>query len=228
MSAQHALQLVKISLEIGKCLVSLGKEAYELRKRYKAAKSKKLEQSAAGEEFARAKASLRCVQAEEKKELPEGAMVGKMDLPSLGLFMQGVFVDFELEGLGLSRTKTTEYVGEFVGGEMHGEGSVVYTERDVRYDGSFVNGRREGFGRLTTAKGTTYEGTFAKDNFQAGRITTPNGLVFTGTVSEWLPTEGRIDYLTTNGLVYDGSISGWKWHGNNPNNSPNLKPEITQ
>lgn len=39
------------------------------------------------------------------------------------------------------------YNGEFANGEKHGQG-IYYSENGTRYEGSYVNGYREGYGKI--------------------------------------------------------------------------------
>ena len=69
-------------------------------------------------------------------------------------------------GQGVFVTAALFYAGDFVSGERSGTGSIVMKGTGERYDGSVVNGVREGQGRMTSSWGH-YSGAW-KDNQRHG------------------------------------------------------------
>ena len=53
--------------------------------------------------------------------------------------------------------------GEWVNDAQHGHGLETFPTGS--YDGNFVNGKKEGFGRLKVENDGTYEGEFVNDMF---------------------------------------------------------------
>lgn len=58
-----------------------------------------------------------------------------------------------------SKKMGTTYEGNFVNGEYHGKGKLVW-KSDAIYEGDFVNGQRTGKGVITMSNGDRYEGDF--------------------------------------------------------------------
>ena len=65
-------------------------------------------------------------------------------------------------GSGEYKFKGAFYLGEFLEGEIHGEG-VFATKKGYSYNGTWKNGFKEGFGVENFKKGYTYKGNFSKN-----------------------------------------------------------------
>jgi|EP01046_Picozoa_sp_COSAG06_P014196 hypothetical protein len=91
----------------------------------------------------------------------------------------------------------------------HGKGKMRYVNGD-RYDGQWVNTRREGQGKHKAKGGVhqgTYEGAWAKDmRSGAGRYIDKDGNMLLGRWENNVPREGVMEWST--GDVYDGWWSG--------------------
>ncbi|GHV55857.1 hypothetical protein FACS1894182_01110 [Bacteroidia bacterium] len=87
--------------------------------------------------------------------------------------------EFNLNG------ETFIYTGQLKEGVPHGLGIAFYPENDkdkrVRYEGAFINGKREGKGVLVYQDSTKYEGDFANDTYNGrGTMTYSDGNVYSG------------------------------------------------
>lgn len=56
----------------------------------------------------------------------------------------------------------TEYRGEWLNDQRHGQGNSVYPNGD-RYEGGWVEGKRRGLGTVSYSDGGTYHGEFQED-----------------------------------------------------------------
>ncbi|CAG5135905.1 unnamed protein product [Candidula unifasciata] len=70
-----------------------------------------------------------------------------------GTYYEGQFVKGEINGNGYkySAHAQTKYTGQFLYGEMHGDGSMIYKNGSV-YDGQWYRNKRHGFGTLNTRR----------------------------------------------------------------------------
>mgnify|MGYP002624148171 FL=1 len=96
------------------------------------------------------------------------------------------------------------YDGEFVNGKKEGEGKLIYMNGN-KYEGSFARGRQNGKGKLTQIDGDTYEGEWkdGKTNGQGTRYHN-NGDKYVGNHLNNL-RNGKGYYLFANGDSYEGN-----------------------
>lgn len=205
MSVHQALELTKVGLELVKLLVEIGVEAHKEFKKARELKLKLERPKKEADEYAAAVAKLVPCRTADGRD----ATTGEMNLKTLGLSYKGTFVNGELEGAGEMRSSSLHYVGNFVDGEPDGQGKIVYTQRNVTYEGAFHCGNRHGAGKLTTSSGSTYTGDFVYCDFTRGTIVLAKGIVFTGACAEFSPRDGEIRYPS--GIVYVGRVKDWKW-----------------
>jgi hypothetical protein len=93
-----------------------------------------------------------------------------------------------------------------------GKGVYVYTN-GYKYQGNFVNGKREGYGQLSGPEGDSYDGMWADDNFYGqGTYIWSNGSRYVG---EWKNgvKDGYGIYFYANGDKYTGYFRNDKFHG---------------
>lgn len=210
MSVHLALELTKLSLEIIKALVQVGKEVYSARETVRNVRAAKNEKNTAAEEWKAAQQGLVPCKAFGRDD---GCMYGVLDLKTVQVYQKGVFVDGELEGEGEMRTASWWYQGRFEQSLPHGMGKMVYIASGSIYIGEFVHGVRCGFGQLSTAKGSLYSGTWdGEGSFVKGTIVTPKGICFTGVCENFSPVHGDLVYPS--GITYSGQVKDWTWHGN--------------
>ena len=200
-----ALELTKISLELIKVGVQIAVEVSKVRKELDAAKKDKELKTTAGNEYREALAALGPARIGRN----ENAKYGELNLTSLGIYYKGVFVDGELEGDGEMRLPGVHYLGQFAEGDPHGLGKMTYIDHNVTYVGNFNRFERQGFGQLTTAKGTVYSGMFENGNPVEGTIVLVSGTSFKGTLADWGPVEGHMIYAS--GIEYTGRFLNWQW-----------------
>jgi hypothetical protein len=94
----------------------------------------------------------------------------------------------------------------------NGKGTYVYSN-GYKYEGIFVDGKREGRGKLIDAEGGWYDGMWAGDQFNGqGTYIWPNGTKYTG---EWKNgvQEGYGIYFYPNGDKYTGYFKINKFNG---------------
>ena len=65
------------------------------------------------------------------------------------------------------RNKNWVYVGEVKNGKPHGKGKRSWGDKITKYEGQFLNGKEDGYGKLTINNGEVdfYEGNFKKGRF---------------------------------------------------------------
>ncbi|MFO0319385.1 MAG: hypothetical protein ACK5Z5_03160, partial [Neisseriaceae bacterium] len=94
--------------------------------------------------------------------------------------LNGQFENSKFNGQGQYSDLSKIYQGEFMKGEFHGHGSLVYKNSMYKrsYKGEFSHGVEDGIGILIDTKGIKYEGTF-KNGLKHGnmKVTHPNGAI---------------------------------------------------
>ncbi|XP_060115660.1 MORN repeat-containing protein 1 [Heteronotia binoei] len=122
-----------------------------------------------------------------------------------GSYYEGEFVDGEIVGNGFrywAHTGNT-YSGQFLYGELHGHGVMQYKDGQ-KYEGDFCYGVREGHGLLTGKDGQRYEGSFYKNKRHGGgKMRFKNGDEYEG---DWILNQRQGHGLLhcVDGTVYEG------------------------
>lgn len=76
-----------------------------------------------------------------------------------GIIYEGNFSHGLIHGNGtLYWPNKTRYEGNFVNNRITGEGIIYYSDGLSQYQGQLLNGKREGFGKLTDRNGQEFEG----------------------------------------------------------------------
>ena len=94
----------------------------------------------------------------------------------------------------------------------NGKGVYIY-DNEYRYEGNFIDGKREGPGRLTHPSGDSYDGMWHDDKFHGqGTYIWADGAKYIG---EWKQgvQDGYGIYFYTNGDKYTGYFRSNKFHG---------------
>ncbi|XP_077168507.1 MORN repeat-containing protein 1 isoform X2 [Paroedura picta] len=122
-----------------------------------------------------------------------------------GSYYEGEFVDGEIVGNGFRYWAYTgnTYSGQFHYGELHGHGVMQYKDGQI-YEGDFCYGVREGHGLLTDKEGQQYEGSFHKNRRHGGgKIKLKNGDEYEG---DWIldQRQGHGLLRCADGAVYEG------------------------
>ena len=91
------------------------------------------------------------------------------------LFILGQCVEGDCKnGKGQYKLRAGLYTGEFLEGNIHGEGSFV-TKRGYSYSGNWIQGAKQGFGEELFRKGLSYEGNFSNNQRHGyGKATLPD------------------------------------------------------
>uniref|UniRef100_A0A8C6BW34 MORN repeat containing 1 n=1 Tax=Monodon monoceros TaxID=40151 RepID=A0A8C6BW34_MONMO len=126
-----------------------------------------------------------------------------------GSYYEGEFVDGEITGEGCRHWALTgnTYTGQFVLGEPQGHGVMKY-KAGGRYEGELSCSLREGQGNLVDADGQVYWGSFHDNKRHGqGRMVFRNGDEYEG---DWVR-----DQRQGHGILRhaDGSIYEGRWHG---------------
>lgn len=121
----------------------------------------------------------------------------------------GDFVEGEINGEGVKTYEDgTVYTGSWQAGERHGKGKCTYGKRNYRelyYNGSWCLGVRSGSGELGLKNGNVVTGNFV-ENQPHGQceIKFKDGGSYSGNLNKGVPEgEGK---LTKNGFVYKGTF----------------------
>ncbi|KAM9115768.1 MORN repeat-containing protein 1 [Pangshura tecta] len=131
-----------------------------------------------------------------------------------GSYYEGEFVDGEIMGNGLRYWASTgnTYSGQFVSGELHGHGVMQYKDSG-KYEGEFSYGMREGHGLLVDKDGQTYQGTFYNNKKHGGgKMTFKNGDKYEG---DWImdQQQGHGVLHCADGTVYEGQWRNGVFNG---------------
>jgi hypothetical protein len=95
---------------------------------------------------------------------------------------------------------------------QNGKGTYVYTN-GYSFEGTFVNGKREGRGKLIDSEGGWYDGMWANDQFNGqGTYIWPNGTKYIGAWKDGVQ-EGYGIYFYSNGDKYTGYFKNNKFNG---------------
>ncbi|XP_059756606.1 MORN repeat-containing protein 1 isoform X5 [Balaenoptera ricei] len=126
-----------------------------------------------------------------------------------GSYYEGEFVDGEITGEGCRHWALTgnTYTGQFVLGEPQGHGVMKY-KAGGRYEGELFRGLREGQGHLVDADGQAYWGSFHDNKRHGqGRMVFRNGDEYEG---DWVrdQRQGHGTLRRADGSIYEG-----QWHG---------------
>ena len=102
------------------------------------------------------------------------------------------------------------YEGEFVEGRIEGFGKKVYEE--AYYEGCFRNNLRHGHGKMVNDNGTVIEGEFVEDRQSgpfriSGRNSNGSTYVFEGICEDVAWRSGKVVY--SDGLSYEGEFDGY-------------------
>uniref|UniRef100_F6YSP0 MORN repeat containing 1 n=1 Tax=Ornithorhynchus anatinus TaxID=9258 RepID=F6YSP0_ORNAN len=122
-----------------------------------------------------------------------------------GSFYEGDFVDGEIMGNGFRywASSGNTYSGQFVFGELQGYGVMKYKDGG-RYEGEFSRGLREGHGCLVELDGQTYQGSFHDNKKHGeGRMIFRNGDRYEG---DWVldRRQGHGEWCSADGTAYQG------------------------
>ena len=106
------------------------------------------------------------------------------------------------------------YEGEYKHGQPNGKGSMTSYDNKNIYDGDWVNGKREGIGKLIICDEYNYTGPFENDNFSGsgGVLCDNKGNIYEGDF-EKNKFEGYGHYKMSNGDVYIGEFKEGLFHG---------------
>lgn len=114
-------------------------------------------------------------------------------------------------GRGAFLTETYIYQGTWLNNKRHGIGRLLTASGDL-YEGYYKKGLRTGFGDLKTLHGLHYIGDWAKDQFHGrGILKTPLG-TYEGQISNGA-FEGKGELRFADNTVYKGSFSKGLMHG---------------
>nr|XP_056721386.1 MORN repeat-containing protein 1 [Euleptes europaea] len=124
-----------------------------------------------------------------------------------GSYYEGEFVNGEIVGNGFRYWAHTGniYSGQFLYGELQGHGVMQYKDGQ-RYEGNFCYGVQEGHGQLTDKEGQQYEGSFYKNRRHGGgKMRFKNGDEYEG---DWI-----LDQRQGHGLLHcaDGTVYEGQW-----------------
>lgn len=110
-------------------------------------------------------------------------------------------------------TNGDTYVGQYRNGKMNGQGAYTYTSSGNRYEGSFVDDKRQGRGTFNWKSGERYVGDFTDNKFTGkGTYYFTNGDVYTGDFLE-LDFNGFGVLNYRDGDRYEGQFREDKRHG---------------
>ena len=157
----------------------------------------------------------------EGKQEGEGTL-----LESDGSVYIGTFAKGQKHGFGrLCLKNGITYLGNWSQGKRHGKGKTILHDGGIfdgeykndlidgqgisidgseRYEGTYIQGLKEGYGNFVASNGTRYEGYFKQDKFEgSGVCVWPDGSSFKGGWACGKP-DGIGLYTTPNGISHEG------------------------
>ncbi|BFZ13116.1 hypothetical protein BsWGS_16154 [Bradybaena similaris] len=136
-----------------------------------------------------------------------------------GTYYEGQFVNGEINGNGYkySAHAQSKYTGQFVDGEMHGDGCMVY-KNDSVYDGQWYWNKRQGFGILSTKRSDEVIAQFIvresteTDSYDYTYHNLSNGDRYEG---YWVmdKRQGHGQLMCSDGTTYTGQFMNNFFHG---------------
>ena len=127
-----------------------------------------------------------------------------------GDMLEGKFVNGEINGKGIFKSKESVYIGEFVNGERCGKGDL--TTEKYHYVGDFKNNKFDGDGVIEfLIEGHKYEGNFEKNEINGrGIYKWKSGDIYEGELKNG-KMNGHGKYTYNDGKIYEGEyINGIK------------------
>ena len=98
------------------------------------------------------------------------------------------------------------YKGNIVNNLPNGQGTLKSFLDDSIYEGEFVNGKKNGTGKIQFVNGTIYQGTFQNDKYEGnGKLTLPNGCIYEGEFHDNY-FNGKGKFIYSNGKIYEGDF----------------------
>lgn len=110
------------------------------------------------------------------------------------------------------RSDDGSYTGYLVNGVRHGQGTFRWDDGAV-YEGNWSHGKRDGYGKMTTASGDVYEGPFVDGKRHGeGTYRWADGAYYTGA---WVENQrtGNGVMVYSSGSRYEGQFVNGKLHG---------------
>ena len=131
------------------------------------------------------------------------------------------------------------YVGQSLKGIKHGKGKIYYSDGNIKYEGEFVNGKKEGRGKLIFVNGEYYIGQFSNNKLngkgkmyynnstikykgdfvngkmeRSGKYIFEDGDYYIGQFSNGMRNGKGILYYKNNNIRYEGDFVNNKMEGN--------------
>ena len=133
-----------------------------------------------------------------------------------GLYMQLIYKGefngfFQLHGQGLRLSYDNKYEGTWKNGKKHGYGVVCFSNGD-KYKGNFEDGKRHGYGVFFLSNGNQYEGNWRDDKRHGEGVYKSEKSYFKGVYFNDMKT-GYGTEILSNGEKYNGSYLNNKRHG---------------
>ena len=100
---------------------------------------------------------------------------GKIELPCESAY-EGMFKNDLPDGPGTYSTLEYDFQGHFIEGRMNGEECVCSWKNGRKYEGSYVNDKKEGYGEFEWPNGKIYKGGWINNRMNGkGKIIYPDG-----------------------------------------------------
>ena len=133
-----------------------------------------------------------------------------------GLYIQLIYKGefnafFQLHGQGLRLSHDNKYEGSWKNGKKQGYGVVCFSNGD-KYIGNFEDGKRHGYGVFFFSNGNQYEGNWRHDKRHGEGVYKSQKSYFKGVYFNDMKTGYGTDILS-NGEKYNGSYLNNKRHG---------------
>ena len=122
-----------------------------------------------------------------------------------GDYYEGEWMNGIIQGNGKYYNKKEEYtyIGEFKENKFNGKGKITYYKSNMKYEGNFEKGFKEGKGKLIFEDGSYYEGIFKSNNYEEGKFKFKDGRHYRG---KWLNNnmDGEGKFVWEKNLYYKG------------------------
>ena len=122
---------------------------------------------------------------------------------------EGEFHENVYHGIGKLVTATSTYEGSFVNGKREGQGVLVLSNNGRRFEGLFSDDGASGIGRVFLSQGNVFEGRWQNGQYHGcGRLSYPNGDVFVGSFDDGQRTGEGIVYSKRGSQIQSGEWRG--------------------
>jgi len=130
-----------------------------------------------------------------------------------GNYIKGTIINGDIKEGELLIKNKMKYIGEFLQKLPNNKGILYNFSDKFIYEGNFVEGEMDGQGIIKYMDGTWYEGQFKKDKYDGkGKLVFKNGGIYEGEFNNNL-INGKGKFIYSDGKIYEGDFINGLKHG---------------